>query len=224
MLGDVRRTFYWDWAEAEKEYQLAIALDPSFFEAPYAYSFLMTAMGRYEEAIALSRRAQQLDPLNPVTRAAIAFHLQNARRYEESIQEARAALDMNPNFQRAYFRLFITYEAMGLYQEAATAWQTWRTFQGASEEEVAGLSNAATSGAQGYWRWQLEYFKERARRGEYVGPTLFARAFAQLGEKDQAFEWLEKAYEERRGNLMYLKGGPWLDPLRDDPRFQDLLP
>jgi serine/threonine protein kinase/tetratricopeptide (TPR) repeat protein len=220
MLGDVRRTFYWDWAEAEKEYQLAIELDPSSFEAPYSYSFLMTAMGRYEEAIALSRRAQQLDPLNPATRAAIAFHLQNARRYEESIQEARAALDMNPKFQRAYLRLFNTYEAMGLYQEAATAWQTWRTLQGASEEEVAGLADAAALGAEGYWRWKLDYHEERAKRGEYA--HLFASAFAQLGEKDQAFEWLEKAYEERRVTLMSLKGGPWFDPLRDDPRFQDL--
>ena len=224
MLGGVRSYFYLDWAEAEKEYQLAIELDPSSFEAPYSYSFLMTAMGRYEEAIALSRRAQQLDPLNPATRTAIAFHLQNARRYEESIQEARAALDMNPKFQRAYVRLANTYEAMGLYQESATAWQTWKTLQGASEEEVAGLADAAALGGEGYGRWMLDYHEERAKRGEYVTPNILARAFARLGEKDQAFEWWEKAYEERRVTfLMYLKGAPWFDPLRDDPRFQDLL-
>jgi len=223
VLGEVRRMFYWDLEGAEKEYQLAIELDPSSFEASYTYSWWLTAMGRYEEAIALSRRAQQLDPLNPVTKTAIAFYLELARRYEESIQESRAALDMNPNFQIAHFRLFQTYLAMGLYQEAATAWQTWQTLQGASEEEVAGLADAAALGAESYWRWHLDYEKERAQRGEYVRPVDFAITFAYLGEKDQAFEWLEKAYEERDGVMLYLKGLPLFDPLRDDPRFTDLL-
>jgi len=214
-LGDVRRYHYWDWAEAEKEYQLATELDPSSFEVPYAYSFLMTAMGRLDDAIALSRRAQQLDPLNPVTRAALSFHLLLARRYEESIQEARAALDMNPNFQRAYIRLATTYEAMGLYREAATALQAWLILRGASEEEVAGLADAAVLGAEGYWQWWLDYYEERAKRGGwYVPPTMFASALARLGEKDQAFEWLEKAYEQRDADLMYLKNPVW-DPLRD---------
>jgi len=80
-----------------------------------------------------------------------------------------------------------------------------------------------TSGKEGYWRWLLDYSKERAKRGEYVSPSNFATSFAHLGEKDQAFEWLEKAYEERDSVLMYLKGSPQFDPLRDDPRFHDLL-
>ena len=153
----------------------------------------------------------------------MSFSLLYARRYEEAIQESRAALDMNPNYQRAYFWLLSAYQAMGLYQEAATALQTLLTLQGASEEEVAGLADAAALGAEGYWRWMLDYDEERERRGEYVRPTNFAISFAHLGEKDQAFEWLERAYEEREALLMYLKGSPLFDPLRDDPRFQDLL-
>jgi tetratricopeptide (TPR) repeat protein len=130
---------------------------------------------------------------------------------------------MNPNFQLAYYRLFHSYQSMGLYQEAATALQTWLTFQGASEEEVGGLADAAALGAESYWRWNLDYDKERAQRGESVLPSNFAVSFAHLGEKDQAFQWLEKAYEQREGLLLYLKGSPAFDPLRDDPRFHDLL-
>ena len=93
--------------------------------------------------------------------------------------------------------------------------------EGASEEEVAGLLDAGALGAEGYWRWRLDFFRERAKR-EYVEPSQFARIYAYLGEKDEAFEWLEKAFEER-ADMRGLKVSPEFDPLRDDPRFQDLL-
>ena len=110
---------------------------------------------------------------------------------------------------------------MGLYEEAAQAWQKTQILAGASEEEVTGLSEAAARGREGYWRWQLDYWTERARQ-EYVSARTFAMVYAQLGEKDMAFEWLEKLYEER-GPLNYLNVDGELDPLRDDPRFTDLL-
>ena len=90
-------------------------------------------------------------------------------------------------------------------------------------EEEAGLLDAADSGAEGYWRWKLDHTQERARKGVYIPSTEFADLYSQLGEKDQAFEWLEKAYKEREGGLMFLKVNLDWDPLRDDPRFQDLL-
>ena len=90
-----------------------------------------------------------------------------------------------------------------------------------SPARVAGLLDAAASGAETYWRWRLDFSRERAKR-EYVEPSQFARIYAYLGEKDEAFEWLEKAFEER-ADLRGLKVSPDFDPLRDDPRFQDLL-
>ena len=129
---------------------------------------------------------------------------------------------MDPDFQFAYLRLAWTYEAMGLYPEAAASYQEYLTLGGASEEEVAGLSNAAASGAESYWQWRLDYTQERARE-QYVEPLEFADIYAQLGEKDQAFEWLEKAYEARSGRLAILGVNPHFDPLRNDPRFHDLL-
>ncbi len=91
---------------------------------------------------------------------------------------------------------------------------------GASEEEVAGLTTAAISGEEDYWRWMLDYWKGISKQG-YVSPTRFSTIYASLGEKDQAFEWLEKAYQARDSSMFMVD--PQLDPLRDDPRFQDLL-
>jgi len=85
------------------------------------------------------------------------------------------------------------------------------------------MNRAATSGADGYWRWKLDYRTEQVKQGEYISPTGFVQMYAQLGEKDEAFEWLEKAYEERDSQLPFLTVQPLYDPIRDDPRFQDLL-
>ncbi len=94
---------------------------------------------------------------------------------------------------------------------------------GRSDEVLERHSEAAILGEEGIARWRLKRNTQRVQRGEYVPPTFFAYNHATLGEKDQAFEWLEKAYQERAGELIYLKVEPNLDPLRDDPRFQDLL-
>jgi len=221
LLGDSKR-WYSDWTGAEKEYQLALELDPSSSEAPYGYARLMSMMGRHEEAMASIRRAQQLDPLNPAVRTSAASLLRHARRYDEAIEQCLAALDMDPNFQRAHQFLGRIYANMGLYEEAVQAQQKSLTLLGVSEEVVAGLSEAySANGVKGYWQWWLDYRTEEARQGEYVSPMTFASEYAQLGEKEKAFEWLEKAYEGN--NLGYLKVDPYLDPLRDDPRFHDLL-
>jgi len=113
---------------------------------------------------------------------------------------------------------------MGLYEEAIPFRQQYLTFRGASEEDIAGLADTyATSGSKGYWRWLLDYWTERANRGEFVDPALFSKYHAQLGEEEQAFEWLEKAYQERYNNLFTVKVEPDYESLRDDPRFHDLL-
>ena len=123
VLGNVNRLYHWDWAGAEREYRQAIELEPSSYEAPYGYAYLMSGLGRHDEGIALSRRAQQLDPLNLRTRTSLASHLYQAGRYQEAIAECQTVLAMNPNFSRAYTGLTSSYEAMGLWEEAAAAWQ-----------------------------------------------------------------------------------------------------
>ena len=218
----VRMIYDWNWGEAEKEYKRAMELDPSSYDAYYGHAFVMSVLGRHDEAITEIRRAQQLDPLNPAARTAAATQFRFARRYDESIAEIQAALEMDPNFQFAYLRLAWTYEAMGFYPEAAAARQKEQILGGTSEEEVAGLSDAAASGAESYWRWILDSTQEAANE-HYIEPLDFALIYAQLSEKDPAFEWLEKAYEARNSRLISLNVRPAWDALRDDPRFHDLL-
>ena len=219
-LGFVNLFYDWDWAKAEKEFKLAIELDPSSAQAHLGYGLFLETMGRFEEAIKEGRRSQQLDPLNSSVVLVEFFH--NARRYDEAIEKAQTLLKINPNFQQAYRALSWPYETQGMYQEAAAAYQRFLILGGATEEEVAGLSDAATLGAEAYWRWKLDYSTEKAKQ-EYVPPTEFIVIHVALGEKDQAFELLEKAYDEHEGTLWILKVSPKFDPLRSDPRFTDLL-
>jgi len=221
-LGNLKLHYHWDWAGAEKEFKLATELDPSSYWAHQGYAFFLTRMGHHDEAIAHSRRALQLDPLNFTERTILAEHFHKARRYDEGIEQCRTVLEIDPNYQRAYYVISWIYEAKGLYKEAAAAYQKYLTLGGASQEEVAGLSDAAASGAESYWRWKLDYWKERAKQ-EYVQSWEFVKVYAALDEKDQAFEWLDRAYEAREGSLGTLKVHPQFDPLRDDPRFTDLL-
>jgi len=224
VLGGVQGRYYRNWVEAEKELQLALRLDPNHAHTHNSYARALGKMGRFDEAIPLMNRARQLNPSVLGFRVSGAQLFLEARRYEESIEQLQALLDLAPNSPNAYGTLTRVYQAQGLYEEAATALHKSLVLGGTSEEEVAGLLDAAALGAEGYWRWRLDYFRERAKR-EYVGPDMFAVSYAHLGEKDEAFEWLEKAFEEggAMSSLVGLKVDPAWDPLRDDPRFQDLL-
>ena len=221
VLADVKRSYHWDFEGAEREYQMALEMDPGSYEVPYAYAFFMSGMGRHDEAIALGKRAQQLDPLNPLTRSSAAARLRLARRYEESLEQGTLALEMDPDSAGAYRNLGDTYEAMGRYVEAAAAWERSLSLSGDDDGELIGLSDAATS-TDSYWRWWLDYFREKGRR-EFVSPDSLGEVYAQLGENDQALAQLEKAYQQRDGGLWNIKVDPVWDPIRDDPRFQDLL-
>ncbi len=221
--ASVKRAYYWDWAGAERDYKQALELDPSSSLTHAMYAFWMTVMGRHEEAISLARRALQLDPSSLNQRSQLAAAFRHARRYDEAEEQYQRILEIDPTYRAAYFALASVYEATGSYQEAVAARQKWLALGGRSEEDIAGLLDAyATSGKDGYWRWLLDNVTEYAQQ-EYVSPITFANLHAQLGEEDQAFEWLEKAYEERQGWLIFLKSEPLFDPLRDDPRFTDLL-
>ncbi len=221
ILGDVKRVYYWDAAGAEREYQLALELDPGSYEAPYQYAFFLTSMGRHDESVAMGRRAQQLNPLDPNMRSGACARFRFAARYEEALEQCQAALEMDPDFQSSYRDLGDIYENLGLYNEAAAARQKEWTLAGVSEDELTGLAEAAALGKERYYRWMLDYWEKRSER-RHVSPDTFAKIYAFLGDKDQAFKWLEEAYEEH-DLVLNIKVNPDWDPLRDDPRFQDLL-
>jgi TolB-like protein/DNA-binding winged helix-turn-helix (wHTH) protein/Tfp pilus assembly protein PilF len=213
----------WDWAACEKEFKRAIELNPNYATAHHWYSEYLSAMKRHAEAVAEGQRAQELDPLSPIISDCLACRYLFTRQYDEAIRRFRDTVSLFPEFAVAYGDLAGTYMANGTYQEAIVAHQKARSLSGASATEVAAIGEAyAKGGIRGYYLWELRRLREESRH-RYVRAEAFAYLYAGLGEKDQAFAYLEKAYQDRDWHLTLLQIGPGFDPLRSDPRFQDLL-
>jgi len=228
ILGHVSLAYDWDWQKAERLLGKAIELDPSSSVAHMAYGvYLAYVTGRYEEAIAEGIRAVELDPLSLLCRASLAEIYSYAPQYDRALEEAQKVLDMDPAYDRARRVMMWVYEKLGMCEEYLAVRREQVMDHGAQLEalaEQAALEQAcADSGFVGVWRRQVERNLERIAAGEYVRPTLLATDYASLGRTDEAFEWLERAYDERDGSLAGLKTERAYDGLRSDPRFQDLL-
>jgi len=213
----------WDWPACEKEFKRAIELNPNYATAQHWYGDYLSAMRRHAEAITQLERAQQLDPLSPVISSCLAYRYTCARRYQDAIPRLLNTVSLFPDFARAYEWLGNTYVADGTYQEAIAAYQKQLSLTGASAAEVAALGQAYAKGEiRGYYLWELGRLREESKH-HYVRATAFAWAYAAVGEKDKAFAYLEKAYEDRAYDLSTLQVEPRFDPLRSDARFHDFL-
>jgi serine/threonine-protein kinase len=222
-LAVVKFGYDWDWSGAEREFKRAIELNPSDSEAHEQYGFYLAFMGQFDEAIAEMRRAQELDPISLVKITGVGQVLLLARRYDESIEQCRRALEMDPNLGFAHWLLGLAYMYKGTYEPAIQALQKSIPLSGDSPDEPASLGLAyALSGKSGEARKIMEELKQRSKR-KYLSSIIIANLHAALGEKDQAFALLDKAYDERDTLLILLKVEPMFDPLRSDPRFTDLL-
>jgi len=214
-LGCVRSRFDWDWPAAERSYRRAIGLDPTYATAHQWYAELLATMGRFDQALAEIRLARRNDPLSLIIRVAAASIYYFGRRYDQVIEECRQVLDMDPGFLPAHQYLAAAYEQKGMYAEARAA--------GRRAARVAELRNAhALAGLKGVERRRLVELIRRPQPGKdpsYVVATVYAA----LGENDKAFEWLDRAYQERDSTLAYSRLDPSLDTLRSDPRFESLL-
>jgi len=222
-LATVNLTFDWDWAGAEREFKRAIELNPSDSDAHYYYSYYSAFLGQFDNAIAEMRKAQELDPVSLVKLAGLAQVLLIARRYDEGLEQCRKALEMDPDLGFAHWLLGLAYMYKGSYEPAILALQKSIPLSGDSPDEAASLAQAyALSGRRTEARKILEVWKEQAK-SKYVSPGTIAVLCFLLGDKDQAFVLLEKAYAERDNMVVLLKVEPMFDPLRSDPRFTNLL-
>jgi serine/threonine-protein kinase len=213
----------WDWTGAEKEFRRALELNPSDSESHRFYSIFLAALGRKEEALAEGRKAQNLDPLSLSTQLTAGFVLYFAREYEKSIEQCRRALELDPNSAGAYDCIGSSYLAEGKYTEAITAFQKASDLSNNDHERLAGLGRAyALAGRKSDAHRILDQLREFSRNG-YLPPYFFATIHAALGEKDEAFTWLESALRERDHYLAWIKVDTAVDPLRNDSRFPDLL-
>ncbi len=224
-LGSVLFFYDWDWDGAEKEFERVIAFDPSLAAAHYdKYASYLSAMGRHREAIDVAQRAVEVAPLDLFARTQLAQAFFFARDYDRGVQEVRETLELDPDYSRAHQWLAWLYELLGRYEEAVDARAKMATLAEAeSAGEVPAIRAAyETDGPEGYWRALIQH-QERDARITRLGPMHFVWPYALLGDADQAFAWLERAYEERDHDLVFLLTDPTLDSIRSDPRFDDLL-
>ena len=222
-------TFHeWDWAGAEREYRRAVELNPSNALARIWYAQYLYATERFEEAVTQARFAQQLEPgsLFVNTRAGAAYFL--AGRVDEAMASWQKALELDPGYPDASIELARSHVTRGSHQNAISALQKALIF---TDREPLVLGALAHAHARAGERAEaLKLVSELKRLEERVGPKdrnvprfSFIWAYAGLGDKEQAFAWLEKAYRERRDLMVVLNIDPLVDPLRTDPRFQDLV-
>jgi len=222
-LGLVKLNYEWDWLGAEREFKRAIELNSNYAAAYHWYSHYLIVMERTEESFVISKRALEIDPLDLEINAHLAWHYYFARQYDQAIEQCLNTLEMNPNFHEAHWFLGWAYEEKLMYEEAVTEFQKAVALSGGSVQMIAELGHAyAVSGKKDDAQKALDELKELSKR-RYVTPYTIALIYVGLGEKDQALEWLESAYEDRDVWLIYLKVEPKFDSLRSEPLFTDLM-
>jgi len=223
-LADIRRFYDWDWPGAEQEYRWAIKLNPNYVTAHQWYGEFLSAMGRHDEAIREMKRAEELDPSSVVVKNASGWILLFARQYDEAITACQKVIEMDPEYGEVYSQLRRAYEQKGMYAEALATDEKFRVFKtkGARRSNQRSIP-ASNSSAKSYWQKMLELARQDMKDNVEASRFRMVEIYAQLGEKDKAFEWLGKLYEDHNFWMPFLKVHAHLDPLRSDPRFIDLL-
>lgn len=221
-LGYVHH-FNWNWDAAEQSFKRALELNPNYANAHNLYANLLMAKGSIEESIAASNRARELDPFSLAISVQRGFLLENARRYDEAIEQLRSVLAMDPNHYQAYWMLSHTYAASGRFAEAVAAAEkaTALSDRAPGALGILGLVYGLAGRRDDATKILNELLELNKQR--YVTPAALVNVYIGLGDKERALLWLEKAYEERSNYVAYLNVFPIVDPLRSDPRFANLL-
>jgi serine/threonine-protein kinase len=222
-LGWVTFIYDWDWVGAEREFSRAIELNPRYSTARQWHSWFLAAMGRFDEALAEGRAAMELDPLSVSIRRSMGWLQYYARHFDGALENLRRALAMNPTSEETHRLLGLVYAQQGLYDEATASFREAVSNSESDMLSYAGLGHVAGLRGRGdEARAVLKELEER-QRTRYVSPVALAMIQVALGDVDASFDLLDKAHQERRGWLAYLRIEPILDPLRSDPRFQRQL-
>jgi len=216
--------FYdWDWAAAERGFKRALELNPNNADTHHWYSHFLMGQGRIEESLIQSKRALELSPFDILFNIHLAWHYLYARQYDQALDQIEKTIEMDKNFAQTYPWLGLILEQKGRYADAIAAFENAiRLFPGGSSIAEAELAHTyAVSGNREEAQKIIAELQELAK-SKNISSFQIAAIYAGLGEKDHAFEWLGKAYEERSDSLVYLMVDPRLDGLRSDPRFTDL--
>jgi len=215
--------YHWDWAGAEKEYRRALDLNPNDADTHHMYAHFLLYAGRGDESRAETKRAVDIDPLDLHLTACWGFHCAFTHQPDEAIQHCEAALSADPNEWWAHVVLGWAYEEKSMYQQALEQFQKANSIWSEPALPITSLAHAyAVSGHTTEGQKVLAQLLKRSRQ-KYVSAYELAVVYAGLGESDRAFQWLEKACEERSSFLVHIRWDPRLEGLHSDPRFQDFL-
>ncbi len=222
LLGMIALCYDWDWSAAEKEYEQTMALNPNHVWAHEWHSRGLVAQGRTDEAIAEAERVLALSP-TPLEWDSPIWVFVLARRYDLARERAQKLLEVAPNWVWGHFEMALIYEQEGKLEKAAQESLRADELFGMDPKRVAQLKETlAKSGPKGYWKRTLDNYRESAK-SDYVPPVLVAKSCVRVGDKECAFEWLERGLEERDDLMINLNVEPVFDSLRSDPRFQELV-
>ncbi|MFP3939340.1 MAG: tetratricopeptide repeat protein [Thermoanaerobaculia bacterium] len=217
----VAAVVHWDWGAALAGIERAVTLAPESPDVWLWRGSLLSALGRHDRAIASTRRALELDPTAPAAHAALAWHLFHARRGDEAIAQAHRALELQPDYYDAWDNLKWIARTLGREAVAVKAWIRTEEIDAGDGEAVR--RNYEAGGLERLHREAIASQVAAWEAGHYQAPYDVALEHAALGEVDAAMLWLERSFAERETDLVSLAVDPRLDPLRDDPRFQELL-
>ena len=215
----------WNWGAAEREFKRALELNPNSANAHKQYSYYLFAVGRNEEGLTEIKRALELDPLNLNYNDNLGMGYVNRGQYDLGVEQYRKLFEIDPNYAAGHINLAFTYRFMGKYDLWLEEWKKGATLA-QDPEEIAIADQVAKVYAQSGFRAalvkEIELRKQLATR-RYVDPGGIGYLYAALGDKDQAFAWLEKAYADKSVALWSIKNDHAMDALRSDPRYIDLL-
>jgi len=216
----------WNFKQGMQEFNKALALSPDWADTHREYAILLRILGKPEEAIAEAKKALETDPFSPSIRASVGWQYYYARRCDEAIDQFELTLQMDSGFLAAHEGLVKCYQHKGMEAEAIQ--QLTNELRLASADDLADqlkkiYQNSGYESAMRFlYRSKLQQYYEAAKE-TYIPPLIFANLYSLLDDKDEAFRWLEKAYEERSSQLTDLKVDPDYDNIRSDPRFMALV-
>lgn len=221
MLG-VLHVSRWEWAEAEREFQRAIELDPDSAKARHWYALYLAAMARHDQAVQQSEKALELEPTSGY-RTGLGAILYFRRDFPRMIQVMEKTVSLDPGFAPGYDWLGMAYVQSGRFEDSVEVYRKAVSLSNGLAEINAGLGHAyAVAGNRAEAERILDEF-DRLSQHWHIPPVQIAFVHVGLGEKDEAFQWLEIAFREESWELAFLQVEPWLDDLRSDQRFADFL-
>jgi len=222
-LAKMKEDFEWNWAGAEKEFRRAIELNSNYPTTHHWYSLFLSDMKRSDEALNESRLALKLDPLSPIISNLLGWTLLAAGNYDSAIEQLKRTLELEPTLPESHFLLSKAYWKKGLYPEAISEAQKAASYSGRTLRFVAGVGYAlAAAGKRAEAHNIIDELARSSKNGN-VSPSYIAGIYGTLGEREQAFAWLEKAYQARDDELTYIMIDPIFGSIRPDPRYTDLL-